>query len=275
MTKFVQCGKMAMTDVITAPAPRRRSAHSQRTEASQVAVPKVAAEDTTIVVKGIFSPALFSPSWLLMQQLIGPGEFDAAEVQVIASELASFRAGWLNLQVTADGIQASTTDPGESERLRDLVVGILSTLTVTPVAALGINTNIHFVASDFEHWHAFGDSLTPKEFWNGFLELSGMRSITMIGARQDSHAGQIQVTVETSNLIENGVFFAHNDHFSLNRSSDTPKSRAQLQKIVQQPLEPSLSKRDLAIDILGSEWGQAMTRARNVLSKISKKMGEV
>ncbi|MGW4126990.1 hypothetical protein [Amycolatopsis japonica] len=237
-----------------------------------MAVPKRAAEDTTIVVKGIFSPALFSPSWLLMQKLIGAAEFDAAEVQVIASEVASFRTGWLNIQVTADTFQASTALPDEFERLRDLAVGVLNTLTTAPVAALGINRNIHFEVGTAESWHAFGDSLTPKQFWDDFMLYPGMKSVSMLGGRGDLNSGYIQFTVEPSTIIKNGIFVAHNDHYALKAIDKPPQSRDDLQVEFRRKLDASLAKRELAVRILTDEWQSSAARSNRALMKIASKM---
>ena len=96
----------------------------------------------------------FSPAWLLHQNIIGASDYADAEVEIVTSEFALFRTGWLRCQVAPDTFQVSTTEPEEFERLRDAAVGVLNTLSHTPVAALGINRELHFSTQDRDQYRA-------------------------------------------------------------------------------------------------------------------------
>lgn len=224
-------------------------------------------DGVSVVVRGLFTPPLFSPAWLLAEQLIGPHEFENAEVEVIAREIAVFNTGWLNVHVTSDTLQVSTTEVEEFERLRDAASGILRALVNTPVAALGINRDRHFTVESVERWHAIGDILTPKELWESELKLPGMRSVTMWGLRPDPFVGRVQVQVEPSLRIPQAVFVTHNDHYVLGRASHQPTERVAWE--MDEPLEPSVERLAIALEILTEHWSDSLRRAQGVFTMLA------
>ncbi|TDD62005.1 hypothetical protein E1263_05150 [Kribbella antibiotica] len=180
-------------------------------------------DSLTIVVKGHFKAAIFSPAWLWKQELIGPEEYEAAVVEIISPDVAKFSCLWLNCLITGDTLQFGTNDNDEFERVRDAVVGVLRILDQTPVGALGINRAVGFHVETISEWHAIGDALTPKVPWEEVLKLPGMSNIAMWGVREDLYKGRVVIAVEPAG--ERGVSIIHNDHYDLTMVESQATSR--------------------------------------------------
>jgi hypothetical protein len=169
-------------------------------------------EATNIVLLGNFNPAIFQPAWLVAHNLIRKEEGDAAKIQVIAAEVASFATDWLNLLVTQNKFQASTSDPSHYEPLRDLVLGIFLLLEHTPFDKMGINREMHFKMPSVEAWHEVGHLLVPKEIWREFLGDPGMRSVSVEGSPKHAPDTVLRVKVEPSTRVQPGVYVETNQH---------------------------------------------------------------
>ncbi len=206
----------------------------------------------SIIVVGAFNPAILQPSWLAAKQLLRPEEAEAAEVEVITREIASFSTDWLDLAITLDRLQISTTSAPSYDLVRDLVVGIFTFLPETPVKAMGINRNSHYRVNTEETWHAFGDKLAPKDVWNAVLEKAGMRSLIMQGVRPDGRQGNIIVQVEPSlRLAEEGgfgVYIAINDHYQLDATDET--TGADMKEVLEGVWTESVARAETIIDRL-------------------------
>jgi len=234
-----------------------------------VATLELALDGVSVVVKGLFNAAIFSPAWLLAEGLIGKSEYGEADVELITREVASFTVGWLRCQVTPDALQLTTTEPEEFERVRDAAVGILNTLSHTPVAALGINREVHLPARDGAHYLAIGDALAPKEFWEPLVDLPATRTLTIWGQRPDKRGGRVQIQIESSVRFRQHVFISHNDHFNLLKVDKQPASREEaLLETVEPNLQPSAHKGAIATEILTSEWKSSMGRSTDVINAI-------
>lgn len=222
----------------------------------------VAIDGLSIVLRGNFNPAIFSPAWLLYQKLIGRDEFDNADTELITNKVATFSAAWATVQVTEDRLQISTIELDEFERVRDLVVGVLNVLPHTPIAALGVNREIHVAIDDSDVWHSIGDQLVPKIHW-AMLNLPGMRSLAVEGARPDLYEGRVVVQVEPSLRVAQGIYLAHNDHFELKRRNKILTSRRELADYGKESdiADASESKSEMAREILVQHWGESMDRA--------------
>ena len=233
----------------------------------------MALDQVSIVVKGHFNAAIFSPAWLLSQKLIGASEYADAEVEIISREFALFRTGWLTCQVTPDTFQLSTTEPAEFERARDAAVGVLGALPHTPVAALGINREIHFAARDSDQYHAVGDLLAPKDFWESLMVLPGTRQVVIWGQRPDRFGGREQISVEPSFQFQGHIFISHNDHFTLRIDESKPKTRDEAWSADARQaasLKPSAEKIPIVKEILGTEWVASIKRSNDVMEKIAR-----
>ncbi len=223
--------------------------------------PAVAIEGMSVVLRGAFVPALFSPAWFKEVELVGAAEVREPEVEIINRELAIFQMSWLNVHVTPDALQLSTGEVEEFPRLRDAISGALRTLDGTPVGALGMNRYFHTALPTLDHLNRIGDAIAPKDIWSGSLDLPGMRSSTIWGARPDGLGGHVQVQVEPSIQVAAGVYVGINDHFDLRILENAPSSREEAYSIIEPP-EPTVEKRDIAIQILSEHWDASLVRAQ-------------
>lgn len=232
----------------------------------------VALDSMSIVVKGRFNAAIFSPLWFLQQELIGASDFSKADIEMITSEFASFSTGWLQCQVVPDALQLITKHPTEFERLRDVAVGILNTLPHTPISALGINRAVHFATSDLDQYLAIGDRLVPKQFWEDLVALPITRQVAVVGERPDVFAGRLQVQVEPSQNFPRHIFVAQNDHFDLTVEEVKATSRTEswIEAKKDRSIEPSADKIPMATDILMSVWAVSVNRADDIVNAIAR-----
>lgn len=233
-------------------------------------LPEFAADNVSVVVKGAFNPAIFSPAWFLAQGLIGQTEVAASEVEIISREVAVFSSGWLRCQVTKDTFQVSTDDPAEFERVRDVAIGVLRTLEHTPIALMGINRAVTFVVDSSVKWHAIGDTLAPKKIWQDVLFLPGLTILGVQGARRDSYDGRLVVQVAPTKGLDNGVTVAFNDHFTLSISESQPTSRDESFGQADDQAEMTAAKIPVAIKILSNEWTASMRRAEAVIERVAR-----
>lgn len=233
----------------------------------------MALDGVTVVVRGHFNAAIFSPAWLFQQNVIGASDFAQSEVEIITRDFASVSAGWLTYQVTPDALQLATTEPDDFERLRDVAVAILNALPHTPVAVLVISREIHFKARDAEQYQLIGDRLVPKQFWEPILAMPVTREIVMWGQRPSDHGGRTQVKVEPSfRFPDDHIFVAHSDQFNLQITEQAPKSRQEAWMIEadqNQRAEASATNIPIVIDILTSHWDSSLAHASTVLQAIA------
>lgn len=219
---------------------------------------------------GSFNPAIFSPAWFEVHEILGADQVADADVQLIMPNVAAFRVGWLNCQVDNTRLTLSTEDSQEFLTLRDAVMGVLTLLPHTPVSVMGLNRYFHVLYSDREAWHRVGDTLTPKEIWESVLTFPGMASVTLQGARGNKYPGSFNVTVQPSNVVRPGVFLQANDHFVLRVDDTQPKSRddfveMQISLAAEQPNEDRIA---IALEVLNKEWTASMDRAYEALQRV-------
>tara|TARA_R110002051_G_scaffold9732_8_gene37568 strand:- start:4114 stop:4839 length:726 start_codon:yes stop_codon:yes gene_type:complete len=227
----------------------------------------IAIEAVTIVIRGAFAPAAFSPLWFREQGLIGDSELANHQIEVITQEFAVFRMGWLQCQISTDGMRLGTEEPEEFERLRDAAVGTLQVLRYTPISALGVNRDFHTTMESVDKWHAIGDALAPKAIWEDVLEVPGMRSVTLWGQRPDQYAGHVQVQVEPSVKLPISIYVSTNDHFELTLETKKIRTRAEGWDLTERAAEPSTQKTHLAITVLLDEWAAILQRAESARKK--------
>lgn len=233
-----------------------------------MAWPETEIESISIVLKGAFNPAIFSPAWMRSEKLIGETEYKAASVDLITRELTIFSTAWLRVQAQLDTLQISTVESDEYERARDVAIGILRSLPHTPVAALGINREVHFAVESPDQWHSIGDALAPKQFWESSLRVPGLRDLTIWGVRDDLHSGHVQVTFQPSQRIALGIFMTHNDHFNLSFVEAQPNRRID-NTFLPPSTDASPDKVKVALSVLADEWEKSMDRAAKVFGAIA------
>ncbi len=195
--------------------------------------PPIALEGASIVFIGSFNPAIFHPSWYVAEGLRSKTELENAEVGVITGDMCSFRTEQYALHALNNRFMISTTQVPLYDSLRDLAVGTFRILRHTPLAKLGLNREVHFRLDSEEVWHAIGHKFAPKQHWQPILKNPGMRALMIEGMRPDGLAGAVNVRVEPSNRVENGLFVEINDHFevedTLARSANAILSTAEEQ----------------------------------------------
>ena len=97
-----------------------------------------------VVLLGDFNPAILTPAWFAMHELLPKAAAENANLEVAHRQATVFSTEWLNIQVTTDRFMADTQQ-APHVRVRDLVVRAFNEhLHHTPVKALGINRNVHF-----------------------------------------------------------------------------------------------------------------------------------
>lgn len=210
-----------------------------------------------VVLLGDFNPAILTPSWFALNQLLPKGLADEAELTIAHPQHTEFQAGWLHLQATPPFFGASTDDAPYS-RLRDLVSALfLDILPHTPLRSLGINRSVHFRVENLEQRDRIGRRLAPTEVWGDWSKelgatgrQGGMTSLTMT---QGSVPGRprgdrISTRVEPSALLDNpetGIFVHVNDHYV---PRETEGASTYLTNSLAQNFEASLRTSDKIID---------------------------
>jgi hypothetical protein len=230
-------------------------------------------DEINIVVRGAFSPILLGPEWLAERQLISDDDLSASSTELISATATAFTIETFRIQVTPDGLQVATSDIAESERARDLALGIVHGHAQTPLAAVGLNRTIHFTPDSEEEWHAVGDRLVPKNTWEegGILEIPGMMNVTLQGVRPDKYGGYVRVQVQPSARLPYSVFIAVNDHFSLTRVENQPSKReAPAVDAVLESGSFSLEKNAVAVEVLTGEWSSFLERSEKAIRFVSK-----
>ncbi len=179
-----------------------------------------------IVLLGRFNPAIFSPAWFSMHDLLPKSVAENANLHVAHNELTNFSTEWLDILVTLNSFSASTCI-APHVRVRDLTVRVFKEhLFHTPITAIGINRELHFDAGSQERRDRIGRILAPTEPWGHIAELlhlnENQNGIVSLVIRQNNPigrllGGQINVKVEPSNRIgggKTGIFIQVNDHYS-------------------------------------------------------------
>lgn len=222
---------------------------------------RVALDSVSVVVRGAFNPALFTPAWFRDADLIGRDEFDDSHIELITADFSTFRMGWLNFHASRDSLQLQTEAVEEFPRLRDAAIGILRRLEHYPVSVLGINRDTHTMVESMDSLHSLGDALAPKRPWVDFLEVPGVRSIAMWGARSDGWRGKITVRVEPSVAFSPAAFISVNDHYELIEDDNNHSTRGESYGSGDQPVDALPEKLPRALEILNQEWAASMERA--------------
>ena len=203
---------------------------------------RVEIQGFSIVAVGDFNPKIFQPQWFAMQELITSEEASRADVEIIHPDLCSFSLEWCSIQVTRERYLIRTLMDPYFERLRDITLNTFSLLEHTPVRMIGMNFDVHYSTRSQVEWHDIGHQLAPKDLWSETLDNPGLRSLVVQeSVRRDKRTGHIQVRVEPSNQIANGIFLHMNDHYQLQTS-----------------LEPAASKE--LVEILDQGWATSSER---------------
>ena len=212
----------------------------------------------TVVLLGKFNPAIFTPAWFELHDLLPQSVVEDADLQIAHQQATSFSAGWLRLQVTVDRFVVETLQ-APHVRLRDLVARTFKEyLHHTPLGAFGINRDVHFRVKSFAERDRIVRTLAPVEPWGDWGkdigldgELGGMTSLTMsqFDPPRRPKGGQVNVTVEPSTRVgkgRTGVYVRINDHYASENAELRTAER--LMDLFERNFETSVARSDGIID---------------------------
>lgn len=211
-------------------------------------------ETVSLVLMGQLNPAIFQPAWLAANNLVRQEEADNANIEVIHSELTRVSMDWLVLQVQRNRFEASTSQTAYYEPLRDLVIGIFSLLSHTPLVALGIN-RIFEVELSQKQSEQLGEKLVRSDTWNNILASPTIHTLSMVQSKSNEmYPGVVRVIVQNSPNLQQmgttGIKFNINDHYDLAKD-DIQKSHQMLQEILASKWEQSI---ETSLHIASNIW---------------------
>ena len=211
-----------------------------------------------IVFLGTFNPAIFTPAWFAMHELLPGGVAESAELQIASQQITIFSADWLNLQVETEKFSAGTSQAPHI-RVCDLVVRVFKEhLYHTPLKAFGINREIHFQVKNLVERDRIGRTLAPVTSWGDWSKAlgndgknGGMTSLTMTQINPEGRpaGGQINVKVEPSHLVggeQKGVYVNVNDHYVTDKTG--PGTLEDLMRLLEENYDTSVGRSDKIVD---------------------------
>lgn len=211
-------------------------------------------ETIAIVIVGDFNPAIFHPSWFSKEGLISEGEADSAEIKLVHSNYSSFSLDWLKFEVTRNQMVFSSHQEAYYLILKDLAVGVFSLLYHTPINSFGINYFTHYRMRDRESYEGYFNAVAPFQFWDGIIEKPIVTRLSIkTEKRWDSMSGEINIAIEPSAQVDNGIFIHTNDHYELSS------------------IKSSLEKIEVFMNIVKENWSSCFSQLQLTNSKIISK----
>jgi hypothetical protein len=193
---------------------------------------KIEVGGVTVVANGAFNPAIFQPRWFVENKLLVDEDATVAlEKIAVTTQVTSFGAGWLQVQVVPQQAVFLTVEEAREPDLRNLVTSVFELLPHTPVDAVGINADAHFRVESQDVWHAIGDRFLPKKDWEPLFtgddwlkRPSGMKAglrTMMVEAWRPNKKDYVRIEVAPSvRITPNGVFIGINSHFQLTENDN-------------------------------------------------------
>lgn len=211
----------------------------------------------SIVLLGDFNPAILTPAWFVLNELLPKPLAASARLEIAHAQHTEFETDWLRLQVTPSRFIASTNQAPYT-RLGDLVGKLfLEILPHTPLRSLGINRHVHFRVESLKNRDRIGRTLAPTDVWGDWSRdlgedgrRGGLTSLTMtqVSINGRPSTDRVNVRVEPSLAIpdrETGVFVQVNDHYVRDKADATTSD---LTSILRQEFDNSLLGSDRIID---------------------------
>jgi len=193
-----------------------------------------------VVMLGNFNPAIFSPAWFALNDLIPDFDPDTAAVRIITGEYTQISAANVHVIAQQDRFQVETFDD-PFVTILDLIIGIFGVkLPHTPIHQFGINYQLHFALESAEQRVRFGRLLAPIAPWGAWgrnieeesteiEHTGGVREIIMEEAAPPGRkkGGYRRVNIAPSLRLDIvdpmlGVFISVNDHYAFEREKDEP-----------------------------------------------------
>lgn len=211
-------------------------------------------EEVSVVLAGPFEPGDFEPKKLVAQNILLPQEGrKAIPYRNIFSAGSGFKFDGITLFVASRKLNLETHDTSRSDRLRDIVLGILHHAKGTPNQACGINYEFFFsLPGEHAREQLMLREAPVHQYWSGVLEHPTVREVTVSGKRFGKFPGENNVTLRPWNRRGHGLglIVAVNYHFPM------PKDCA----ADQLP--------ELAAKFLEKEWSPALTFAQRAAKHV-------
>jgi hypothetical protein len=184
-------------------------------------------DQASLVLLGLFNPAIFQPFWFARSNLIGSEEAAGAEIEIIHPEVCKFQTDNYVIQVERERFIARSRS-GPSELVKDLIIKAFGEyLPHTPVGVLGINRIVHFDAGSFEIRDAVGRAFAPWDTWGDWAPSfqghdrkthGGMIALQMRqGVPPGGYNGYVRALIGPSNVIpsDRGIYVDINHHYEI------------------------------------------------------------
>ena len=212
----------------------------------------------SVVLRGSFNPAIFTPAWFVLHELLPTSAADTATLQVAHPQVTQFSFDWLSLRATTDEFVADTAQAPHI-RVRDLVLRVFKEhLYHTPLRLMGINRDVHVPVANLTELDRIGRALAPVEPWGRYIEeleldgqSGGMTTLKMSQLQPKGRppGSEINVTVAPSSRIGGdrlGVYVQVNDQYSV-RNADNGGGE-QLMRFLEDSFETSIRRSDGIVD---------------------------
>jgi hypothetical protein len=174
-------------------------------------------EEVSVVLAGPFERADFEPQKLVARGILT--EDEKARTLALAklrSPGMGFTVDGITLYVAHRKLNIETHDVSRSDRLRDMVLGILHHATGTPNQACGINYEFFFA---LPHEQACEQVISRQasvhQQWSGILEHPTVRELIVSGQRWGKFPGENNVSIRPWKRKEHGLMVAVNYHFPM------------------------------------------------------------
>ncbi|SHE36079.1 hypothetical protein SAMN05444339_101151 [Loktanella atrilutea] len=180
----------------------------------------------SIVLIGNFNPAIFHPSWLMANGIEPEVDTDRIDLEVCHKDVSRFSIDGTHYFVDQDRFQIQTSSAPWVQILDKTTNLFRGLLPHTPLKAVGLNRDAHFVLPSFEARMKLGRKIAPIEPWGKFggemekdePELAGgMLSLTMRSTEAaDDYSLNKNLKIEPSFQVKgsNGVYIQANFHFT-------------------------------------------------------------
>jgi len=176
---------------------------------------KIEIETRSLVLVGEFNPMIFQPMWFSHYGLVGEKEANDAKIKIIHKDVVIFELDWVTIEINRQQFIAITNKPAYYPFVKDLIVGIFTLLSHTPIKKMGINMEVHYNIYNKEIKTELERKLYPYKIFEQQFDNPVFNKVEFTEERKDSYKGFTKIDIEPSNISENGIFFSINDHFEV------------------------------------------------------------